>query len=273
MELKDFESNIQSQYGEDGVIEEIFNRIGNTNKYCVEFGSWDGVHLSNTWHLWHNLEWSALLIEGEKERFKVLKENTKNFQKVKIVNEFVGIQGKSSLESILAKSNAPEVIDLLSIDIDGDDYHVFSSLDRFKPRVVVIEYNPTIPPHLNVVQEPGEYFGASALAITELAHKKGYKLVHLTDTNLFFVLASDFIKMNMTEVVLEADFKYRNLTTVITSFDGNEFLSQKPPFKWKIPVEETSRKFLGLLKSTPMAKRKPLIRTITDLIKVKIYRE
>lgn len=273
MELKDFESNIQSQYGEDGVIEEIFNRISHINKYCVEFGSWDGIHLSNTWHLWHNLDWSALLIEGEKERFKVLKENTEQFQKVKIVNEFVSIQGESSLDSILRKTSAPEVFDLLSIDIDGDDYHVFSSLNDFKPRVVVIEYNPTIPPHLHVVQEPGEYFGASALAITELAHSKGYKLVHLTDTNLFFVLASDFIKMNITEVALEADFKYRNLTTVITSFDGNEFLNQKPPFKWKIPVEGTKWKLFGLLKSTPMGKKKPLVRSITELIKVKIYRE
>jgi hypothetical protein len=274
MELKEYEKDIQSQYGEDGVIEEIFRRIGTINKYCVEFGAWDGVHLSNTWNLWHNNNWHALLIEGDESRYEPLKQNTMDFSLVNTLNEFVGIEGEGSLDSILTKINAPEIIDFLSVDIDGDDYHIFSSLRKFKPRLIVIEYNPTIPPHLDIVQEPGEYFGASALAYTKLAQEKDYKLVHITDTNLFFVQSADFGKMNMEEINLAVDFKYENLTTVITAFDGNEFLSQKPPFKWKIPGELKEKRIFGLFNSKSKEKKSiPMVRTSSELVKVKIYKE
>ena len=62
MSLRKFEYNVKSQNGEDGVIEEIFNRIGTKNNICVEFGAWDGIQLSNTFNLWNNREWNAVLI-------------------------------------------------------------------------------------------------------------------------------------------------------------------------------------------------------------------
>jgi len=274
MELEKYEMNIKSQYGEDGVIKEIISRIGEGNKLCVEFGSWDGLHLSNTWNLWSNLGWNAILIEGDFERFKALERNTSHNKNVKVINEFVAIDGPNSLESILKRSTSINEIDLLSIDIDGDDYHIFSSLKNYHARVIVIEYNPTIPPHLSIVQEPGQYFGSSALALKELANKQGYKLAHLTETNLFFIHQSCFQLLEIEELNLKRAFKYEKLTTVITSFDGTEFLDKKPPFMWRLPFEKKAKGIRRFLSSrNKKHSTKPPFQSSQELIKVKIYKE
>ena len=63
-----FGRKVHSQGAEDGVTEEIFRVIGTRSKWCVEFGAWDGVFLSNTCNLIRNHGWSAVLIEGDKTR-------------------------------------------------------------------------------------------------------------------------------------------------------------------------------------------------------------
>lgn len=230
MSLKAFEKNIQSQFGEDGVIEEIFNRIGTINKMCVEFGAWDGIHLSNAWNLWHNKEWKALLIEGDKEKHELLVSNTKEFSNVHPYLAYVAPDGENSLDSILKKVNFPIDLDMLSIDIDGDDYYIFESLVKYRPRLLLVEYNPTIPPTYDLLQVKGEYFGSSALSLLKLAHKKQYKLVHMTDTNMFFVSENDFSKLNIEEPVLENIFKYNHLVYIVSSYDGKSLLLGKPPY-------------------------------------------
>ena len=230
MSLKSFEKNIQSQFGEDGVIEEIFNRIGTTNKICVEFGAWDGIHFSNAWNLWHNKDWTALLIEGDKAKHELLVSNTKKFNNVHPYLAYVAPEGENSLDSILKKVNFPKDLDMLSIDIDGDDYYILETLNNFKPRLILIEYNPTIPPGLDILQSKGEYFGSSALSLLKLAHKKGYKLVHMTDTNMFFVSDNDFLKLDIEEPLLENIFDRKHLVYVISSYDGRSLLVGNPPY-------------------------------------------
>jgi hypothetical protein len=230
MSLKKYEKNIQSQFGEDGVIEEIFQRIGCENRKCVEFGAWDGIHLSNTWHLWHDLGWEALLIEGDEQKFQVLKKGTADFKSVQPYLAFVSPEGETSLETILRKVNYPRNLDLLSIDIDGDDYYIFESLSEFRPRLVLVEYNPTVPPGLDIRQARGEYFGASALSLLKLAHAKGYRLAHMTDTNLFFVEQASFEQLKMKEPPLEELFVPRHLLHVISGYDGRAFLTGSPAY-------------------------------------------
>lgn len=225
MSFKNYEKNIQSQFGEDGVIEEIFKRIGNRNKICVEFGAWDGIHLSNAWNLWHNEDWEALLIEGDKEKYQILVDNTRNFKRVRPHLAYVSFEGKNSIESILKRLNFPKDIDLLSIDIDSDDYYVFKSLNYYRPRVVLVEYNPTIPPNVEVVQELGEYIGSSALAIFRVGKEKGYKLIHMTETNMFFVDGTEFDKLNIEEPALNDLFIADHLTYLISSYDGKTLLA------------------------------------------------
>jgi hypothetical protein len=224
MELKKFETNIKSQFGEDGIIKEIFNLIGTSNKICVEFGAWDGIHFSNTWTLWHNEGWEALLIEGDSEKYQTLIANTSAFSNVKPYMAYVMPDGPNSLDEIFKKYNYPVNIDLLSIDIDGDDYYIFDGLKNYCPRLIVIEYNPTIPPSVELIQQKGEYFGASALSILKLAHKKGYKLVHVTETNLFLVNNEDFDKLGKKEKPLADLFLNKHMASIVSSYDGKTFL-------------------------------------------------
>jgi hypothetical protein len=225
-----FRHRITSQWGEDGIIEEIFRRIGTRNNVCVEVGAWDGKYLSNTWALWHERNWSALLVEGDAERVQALKESLREFDRVKICGAYVSIDGPLSLDNLLAKHDLPTQLDLISIDIDGDDYHVFDSMRDFQPRVVIVEYNPTVPPEVDLIQVPGEYFGASALSLVKLAHTKGYKLVCCTETNCFFVLASEYEALGFHEPNLRDVFPLDNLTYVMTSQDGRAFLTRQPTY-------------------------------------------
>lgn len=232
--LQAFRKNITSQYGEDGVIEELFNRIGTpSDPLCIEFGAWDGKYLSNVYTLWNNKGWHALLIEGETDRADALREATKSNSKVKVCNAFVMPEGENSLDNIAKRHHVSDRIDLLSIDIDSDDYYIFESLSYLKPRVVIIEYNPTVPPGMEMIQEKGEFFGASARSILNLAHVKGYKLAAITDTNLFLVENNEFNKLGFDEPDLNVVFPGTHLTYVISGYDGYTFLDKKPPY---VPV-------------------------------------
>ncbi len=86
--LKQFEKNVKSQFGEDGVIMEIFNRIGHGNKFCVEFGAWDGEYLSNSYNLFNNNGWHALLIEADAEKCSQMEQKYKQNKNI-ILNRFV----------------------------------------------------------------------------------------------------------------------------------------------------------------------------------------
>ena len=228
--MKQFEKNIHSQFGEDGIVEELFKRIGVRWSTCIEFGAWDGLHLSNTLHLWRTLGWKALLIEGDPKKYQALLKSTAGHPQAKPLNRMVTPSGSGRLESLVEESGFSKDIDLLSIDIDGDDVYILESLDSLRPRVVIVEYNPTIPAHLNVRQSPGEYFGASALALHEAARSKGYSLAHATQVNLFFVHGSEFSKLGFPEPRLGDVLPQDHLTYLITSYDGTPFLSKVPPY-------------------------------------------
>lgn len=143
MRLTDFAMNIHSQSGEDGILRELFQVIGTNDPYFVEFGAWDGIHLSNTFAL-AEAGWSGCYIEGDPKRFNDLKKNVPA-PEIQKLRRFVAIEGPDSLDCILESINAPRHLDLLSIDIDSDDLTIWRSLRDFRPRCVVIEYNPSIP--------------------------------------------------------------------------------------------------------------------------------
>ena len=146
-----FEYQVFSQNGEDGIIREIFKRIGVTNKYFIEFGVENGME--NNTHFLLNDGWSGLWIEGDKNNFESININF-NFltskDKLKIRNEFVT---RDNIEKIFSSSGVPKEIDLLSIDIDGNDYWIWSAIENYSPRVVVTEYNSHMGPDLKWVMK------------------------------------------------------------------------------------------------------------------------
>jgi hypothetical protein len=181
-----------SQNGEEGIIQAIFNEIGVTTKTCLEIGANDLRRSSNVYPLWTN-GWKAILVEGEPMRFKKLQHDygahpQANEQRASLVNRYGAEEGPNSLDSILTSHEFPTDFDLLCIDVDGLDYHLWRGLKRFRPRLVVIEYNPTIPPHIELVGSArGNEIGCSLLALTNLAREKGYLLVASLVWNAFFV--------------------------------------------------------------------------------------
>ncbi len=233
--FRTFEKNVTSQWGEDGVIAEIFNRIGTKSRYFIEFGAWDGKYLSNTWTLWNQSGWNGLLIEGEADREAALRASITAFPGVKTKCAFVRPEGPNALDTLVRDAGGPEQPDLLSIDIDGDEYHVLNHLKWLKPRVIVAEFNATIPPHIHFVQQPGAYMGASAHALTELMNGKGYELVHITSTNLFFVSKQDFPALNVPHATVAALFTGDHLVHVMSSYDGKLYLDNAFPYFNAIP--------------------------------------
>ena len=177
--------NIYSQNGEDGIIERICFFLKIQCGFFCEFGAWDGEHLSNCKALYEK-GWAGLFIEGDKKRFLDLESNYKSASKIILLNEYVSPEGETSLDSILKKNNVTTV-DLLSIDIDGDDLLIWRSIKSVRPKIVIVEYNPTIPFDTRFDNPIGENKGNSALSIVEFAKAWDYVLVAGTECNLLFI--------------------------------------------------------------------------------------
>ncbi len=238
--LSDFAYNIYSQFGEDGIIEKIFEIIGTQSKIAIEFGAWDGFTFSNTAALWSkNSGWKAILIEGDEKKFQDLKKNTRIFNVIPI-QAWVGIDRDDCLEAILEKNGIDEPIDLLSIDIDGNDYHIFESLKTIRPRVIIVEFNPTIPVEYDIYAPYAvdNNFGQSVAALNRVAKKKGYVLVALTITNAFYVLEKDFAKFADFETDLRLLDQSDGHIVVVTTYDGKYALVNNKKNSYYYGVEE-----------------------------------
>jgi len=190
--MEKYKANTYSQFGEDGIIKEILFRLRNSgielNNWACEFGAWDGLYLSNTARLILEEEFNAVLIEGDPKKVKELNVNFPG-DRIKKICSFVTHNGEHSLERILTSTAIPRDFDFLSIDIDGMDYFILQSLELYRPKLICIEFNPTIPNLVHFVQ-PEDYSikqGSSANAFFELATKMNYAVVAATHCNLFLL--------------------------------------------------------------------------------------
>lgn len=186
---------IYSKNEEDGIIREIFNRIGVTNKFFVEIGVDDGLENNTLALLFDN--WKGLWIEGSESHVKKIENG---FSKTIARGQLIAKQAfvrKDNINQMISESIKAKTIDLLSIDIDGNDYHVFDAITCVIPRVLVIEYNGKFPPPVmycmkydeNHVWDGSDNFGASLKFLELKLKEKGYLLVgcNLTGGNAFFV--------------------------------------------------------------------------------------
>ena len=198
--INKFGIKIYSQNDEDGIILYILKHIGVKTKKFVEVGVENGIEC-NTTNLLKNFNWSGAQIEGNKKLYnnakiqlkKVLGKKIKN---LKLLNIFVT---KKNINQILKKYSGKE-IDLLSIDIDGNDFWIWKAINCVKPRLVVIEYNSFFGPTLSCTipynhkfiwnyEKNRSYYCASLKALEKLGKKKEYTLVGVdgNGVNAFFV--------------------------------------------------------------------------------------
>ena len=240
--LSECAHNVTSQFGEDGILKRIFEIMPPSSKWCVEFGAWDGKYLSNTWTLIHDQGWSAVLIEGEEERAsKLASESLALDGRVHVKQAFVGWDGENALDAILGTTPVPHEFDLLSIDVDGNDWHIWSALERYRPRVVVIEHNPTASNQLYFVQDadPTVSQGCSLLAAVELGRQKGYELVATTATNGIFVVAEEFSRFGISDNSIDAMHPEIIQTEICFGYDGTVIAAGHMMVHWQnIPLEQ-----------------------------------
>lgn len=224
--LSDYAFNINSQFGEDGMIEHIFNLIGEGDKTCVEYGAGDGQSCSQTANLWRERGWKAVLVEPDVGRYEALEGNALPFGAI-CVRKMLAIDGDESISQLLIDHKI-EQVDFLSIDIDGDDYFHLRHL-KCRPRVISVEFNPTIPPHMELRQtEPGGTFGASARSLISVAEALGYAFVGASYCNVFFVLRPEAGPFQGYVTDLGILFPPEQYTYAVTDFAGRTTLCGQP---------------------------------------------
>jgi hypothetical protein len=182
-----------SQNDEDGILQEIFRRIGAGAKTFVEFGVQDG--LENNTRLLLYQGWRGLWIEADATACRSMR---RSFAAELASGQLQLSQSFVTTENIEALIGAARLgdLDVLSIDIDGNDYWIWQAIS-LQPRVLVIEYNARFPPPTKWVMQHNprhrwdytDYQGASLESLAELGRGKGYTLVGccLAGVNAFFV--------------------------------------------------------------------------------------
>lgn len=233
--------SIYAQGAEEGMLERIFERVldgggensGPVTRFCVEFGASDGLRNSNTALLLREQGWRGVLIEGSDYRFGRLREHWGQASNVRIVQAVVQ---STNVEEIFAAAGVPEDLDLLSIDIDGNDYWVWRAIERFRPTVVVIEYNPYYePPRRWVMKENpahewdgSTYYGASLESLYWLGKAKGYELVccDRQGNNAFFVEQSCYERFGIEDNAPQV--LYRPAMYKVRFIGNNTFVTGHP---------------------------------------------
>lgn len=185
--LEDRAYNVYSQFGEDGILAAIFEKLGTCNKWVLECGASDGVFFSNSRKLIEE-GWFGVLVEADPAQFEkltALYASTLEAERVQLFQHRVSSSEPGGLDVILSAANAPRSLDLAIIDVDGQDYWLFNSLLKHRPQVVMVEYDPNAPvdfvPSINGEGQAGKK------AIIDLGVGKLYWPVAMTTTNIIFV--------------------------------------------------------------------------------------
>lgn len=197
LDLSGLAQSLYAQGTEEGILERLLQRIAPDTRYCVDIGASDGLRNSNTALLLREKGWQGTLVEASAYRYGRLQSHFGETRNVCLRHETVQ---PDTVDDLLADAGAPACVDLLSIDIDGNDYWVWRGMRRFRARILVIEYNPYYaPPERWVMRfdpahrwDGSTYYGASLESLYHLGKQLGYELACCDDmgNNAFFV-ASD----------------------------------------------------------------------------------
>ncbi len=242
-----------AQNNEDRIVIDLFFKKNIKNGVFIEFGAWDGIHLSNC-KLLADHNWSGFFIEGNSLRFEDCKKNYKDNNKIKVLNKF--IDEKYSLDDLIKENNIDK-IDVLSIDIDGKDLTELKRLTLVKPKVIIIEYNSTIPFDVECEDNIGGN-GSSYLSINNHLSKNNYELINFTVFNLIFI-EKDFNQNENKKVeVFEMIEKLKPVRFGFNNFGEMFFIENKKIQKKELFKFPTMKSFV-LFQPVPK-----FIRNVTD---------
>jgi len=194
---------VHSEFEEDGILLYIFSLIDTTNKRVVEICAGNGAQCMAA-NLIVNHGWEGLLFDGDERN---IAESTKFFASHRSTFALPPIIKhawitRENINELIGSADFKGEIDLLSLDIDGNDYYIMEAIDVVKPRVIICEVQNVIPSDLALTipyredfyykdgKQHEEFRSVSLLAMTKLLNKKGYRLVggHQYGFNAFFIL-------------------------------------------------------------------------------------
>ena len=187
-----------SQNGEDGVIEVLRGQMHSTTRSFLEIGSADGVQNNSAW-LAVVERFEGLMVEGDGRLAGILARTLgENCVGCRFLQRFVTRDNVAELMALMGERDP----DMLSLDIDGNDFHIARALleEGLRPRIIVVEYNAVFGPDravtvpyrqdFSLAQHPSRlYYGASVAAWRGLFERQGYRFVTVerNGVNAFFV--------------------------------------------------------------------------------------
>lgn len=208
-----------SQNDEDGILLEIVRRIGLTRGVFVELGVGNGLENNTMILLMHG--WSGLWVGAQDVSFPIPDKSLLAFCRSWITRENCLQLVRRGLEQVGGSR-----VDVLSIDLDGNDIFILDRLlsQGLQPQVVIVEYNGKFPPPVrwsieydpNYEWDETDYQGASLQSFADLLERFGYRLVgcNITGVNAFFVrcdLAEKYfldIPTAIADLFMPADYNW-----------------------------------------------------------------
>ena len=197
--LPDVEFKVFSQFGDDGIIQYLINKLQIKNRTFVEFGVSDYFE-SNTRFLLLKDNWSGLIMDGSDYNINFIKKSDYYWRHdLTAVSNFVT---RENINDLILQNEYKGEIGLLHVDLDGNDYWVWEKIDVVDPILVIMEYNSVFGPERNIsvpyqenfvrtkAHSSNLYWGASLGALCNLAEKKGYYFIGsslIQETKKFFL--------------------------------------------------------------------------------------
>lgn len=188
------QAQVYSQNGEDGIVAEIFGRIGARDRYFVEIGIENG--LQNNTRLLLEQGWRGIWIDGSSEGVALARATFDEAVRSGALTVVEALVTRHNVDAVLDSAQAPPRFDFLSLDVDQNTGHLWASLRR-RSRVACIEYNANLPPslaleaeyHPELAWDGTSWYGASLKALEQIAGAKDMSLVgcELIGVNAFFV--------------------------------------------------------------------------------------
>lgn len=192
------EFKIFSQWGDDGIIQFLINYLDIKNKSFIEFGVENYLE-SNTRFLLINNNWKGLIFDGTKKNIDFVKKDDIYWKhNLTAIHAFIT---KKNINQLIIENEFNEEIGLLHIDIDGNDYWIWKHINCISPVIVIIEYNSVfghkkpwtikykVDFNRTKYRYDNLYFGASLLALCDLAKEKGYCFIgcNSAGNNAYFI--------------------------------------------------------------------------------------
>jgi hypothetical protein len=216
--LSEVEYKVFSQFGDDGIIQYLINKIDIPNHSFIEFGV-ENYKESNTRFLLINDNWSGLVIDGSADNINYINNDIiSSYHELHAIHSFITAENINELIAQFLSLGFNKEIGLLSIDIDGNDYWVWKAITIIEPIIVVVEYNSllgaekslTIPYDGNFVRNTKHnimYWGSSLNAFVTLASKKNYAFIgcNAAGNNAYFV-RKDKLNSAIKECTIEKGF-------------------------------------------------------------------